>query len=219
MRFRVPRGWFAQLAVWLAVTIGLAAVLTVAVVQRGSNQRSTSAHASVPTPAPTDSPSPSTTPQPPSPTAAPTPAPTPTPSATPTPARASAAIGSADLTFTGAIAGAMHDATVSCGQHIPQGDGGYMGVTGTVDGKPHIVQIWSRGPAPGTPLYIEVWNGSSPGSGDIAFRADTSGMTRFDWAGGVTLDMDLVAFSGSGPGIHVSGRIVCGPSYTSGSAP
>jgi hypothetical protein len=90
-----------------------------------------------------------------------------------------------------------------------------MGINGTVDGLPHILQIWSVGPAPGTVTHTEVWNGSSPANGTIAYANMTSsGYPAFDWAKGATLDIDLPGFDGMTGTVHISGTVVCGPSYT-----
>lgn len=109
----------------------------------------------------------------------------------------------------------MQQVTVACGQHIPEGDQGFMSATGTVSGLSRILQIWSTGPAPGTVTHVEVLNGSSTAAGVIAYaNFSSAGVASFDWAGGATLNVDLTAFDEPGPGIHVSGQLVCGPSYT-----
>ena len=108
----------------------------------------------------------------------------------------------------------MADVTVACGIHIREGDSGFMGINGTVAGQPHILQIWSTGPAPGTVTHTEVWNGSSPATGTIAYANMTSsGYTAFDWAKGATLNIDLGPFQAPGS-THITGQVVCGPLYT-----
>jgi hypothetical protein len=108
----------------------------------------------------------------------------------------------------------MQGVTVSCGQHIPEGDGGFVGVSGTVAGQQHWLQLWSRGPAPGTLSYVEVWNGAPPGTGDYFGPPMTGQVTGFDWAREATLNVSLSLSSNPAQQVHISGRIVCGPSYT-----
>jgi hypothetical protein len=90
-----------------------------------------------------------------------------------------------------------------------------MGVDGTVAGQQHWLQIWSRGPAPGTVLYVEVWNGPTPGTGAYYGPPMTGAVTGFDWAKGATLDIGMSLSGGAtAQHIHIVGRIVCGALYT-----
>jgi hypothetical protein len=117
----------------------------------------------------------------------------------------------------------MEVTSVNC--EAIQGQSGFAGVIGTVAGKVHMIQLWSRGPSPGTLLYIQVWNGTPATGSDIAYQ-NNSGMTGhfvgargFDWTGGVTLDAALSDFKvATNPGIHLSGRITC-PAPTPTPAP
>jgi hypothetical protein len=108
---------------------------------------------------------------------------------------------------------------VSCGVNLPVGTGGiggFMGINGMVAGQPHILQIWSAGPAPGTVTHTEVWNGSAPWNGTIAYANMTSaGYRAFNWAKGATLDIDLPAFEGATGTVHITGTVVCTSLYNS----
>jgi len=160
---------------------------------------------------PTAEPSPSADP---SPTAEPTPAAEPSPTAEPTPTatpKPAVPRSTTHLTLSGAISGEMQVVGVNCQQHIPEGDGGYMSVTGTVGGTTRMVSIWSHGPAPGT--LVDAYEGTQPGEIDDMQSPYASGITGFDWAKGATLDIDLAAATSGatpgGPTLHVSGHIVC----------
>ena len=204
---RVWRG-AGQLLVGLVVFAALAVVLGISLAHRGDGGNPASAHVHRPssTASPSPSPSPSSTPEP-----SPTPRPaTPAPTPVPTPS------GSAQLTFSGAVTGTMPTATVSCGTHIPEGDGGVMQVTGQVAGSTWQVQIWSTGPAPGKLQYIQLWHGTPVGGGTIDFQNSVlsggtlAGISRFDWARGATLDDSLTDFTNAGrPPVHIAGTIVC----------
>lgn len=131
-----------------------------------------------PTSAPTDTPAPSATP---SPAPSPTPTPAPTAAATRTPAPT-------QLLFSGALSGWMQNPSVICEQNIPQGNSGYMAVSGSVGGATEVFTIWSKdrttpnevyvGTAPGTIDYGPVY-GANPGIGD------------FDWARGASVKVYL----------------------------
>jgi hypothetical protein len=222
------RGWLGQVLAAVAVSGVLALVLAVSLVQGGRTADPASAvqpTRSVPVAC-------ATPPSPPveaplcSPASAPTatatatataaaqPSPSPTDVPITPPAAAAAGGGSAQLSFGGAISGPMEVTSVSC--EANQGQSGFAGVIGTVAGRLHMIQLWSRGPSPGTLLYIQVWNGTPATGSDIAYQ-NNSGMTGsfvgasgFDWTGGVTLDAALTDFKvATNPGIHLSGRITC----------
>ena len=147
----------------------------------------------------------------------------PTPTPAPAPTRPEPVFtGPTQVTFSGAISGVLQNPRVNCQQHIPDSDGGFMSVTGTIDGQQRVISIWSKGPAPG--ILGDMYEGQVAGQIDYGQTGadgpiDLSGITGFDWAKGTTFNIDLPYTGWAGkqsqapnplpPGIHVSGQIVC----------
>ena len=113
------------------------------------------------------------------------------------------------IDVSGVINGRLEGAATSCQQHVPEGDAGFMTVSGTVDGAPFAVVIMSNGPAPGTP--VEIYAGRAEGDVEYQQALSLTGITGFDWARGATVDIDLppIGTSTPGTGVHVTGRIAC----------
>jgi hypothetical protein len=136
------------------------------------------------TPGPTDTPAPTATP---SPTSTPSPTPKPT-------AAATRAAVPTQLTFSGALNGVMQNPSVVCEQNIPQGNQGYMAVSGTVGGTQQVFTIWSRDRT--TPN--EVYEGTQPGTIDYGpVYGPNPGIGDFDWSRGATVEVYLPPASGA----------------------
>jgi hypothetical protein len=138
------------------------------------------------------------------------------PSASPSPTATAAVVppspaplppaGGGAISFAGALAGAMQHPRVICEQHVPEGDGGFMSITGTVGGAQHVVSIWSR-----SGVAHEIYEGGDVGQIDYGPLYDSGSVTGFDWARGATVHATLPPGPGrpAGASLQVSGTIVC----------
>jgi hypothetical protein len=121
--------------------------------------------------------------------------------------------GVAALHFSGPLDGAVESDGAQCQQDIPIGNqgpiGGLMPTGGVVAGRQFFVQIWSTGPAPGRVETIEVTEGG-PGGTHLYGSRSPQGVSHFDWAHGVTLDVTLPAVHAGDAPLHITGTISCG---------